>query len=30
MKFNFLKEMPKEVNSNIFDTFGFAENKFFV
>lgn len=30
MKFNFLKEMPKEANSNIFDTFGFAENKFFV
>lgn len=30
MKFNFLKEMPKEVNSNIFDTFGFVENKFFV
>ena len=30
MKFNFLKEMPKEVNSNIFDTFGFFENKFFV
>ena len=30
MKFNFLEEMPKEANSNIFDTFGFAENKFFV
>ena len=30
MKFNFLKEMPKEANSNIFDTFGFFENKFFV
>ena len=30
MKFNFLKEMPKEANSNVFDTFGFAENKFFV
>lgn len=30
MKFNFLKEMPKEANSNIFDTFGFAGNKFFV
>ena len=30
MKFNFLKEMPKEANSNIFDTFGFIENKFFV
>lgn len=30
MKFNFLKEMPKEANSNIFDTFGFVENKFFV
>lgn len=30
MKFNFLEEMPKEANSNIFDTFGFFENKFFV
>ena len=30
MKFDFLKEMPKEANSNVFDTFGFVENKFFV
>ena len=30
MKFDFLKEMPKEANSNVFDTFGFAENRFFV
>ena len=30
MKFDFLKEMPKEANSNVFNTFGFAENKFFV
>lgn len=30
MKFDFLKEMPKEANSNVFNTFGFAGNKFFV
>jgi hypothetical protein len=30
MEFNFLKEIPKELNSNVYNTFGIKNGKFFV